>query len=195
MISKINISNLGSTGAQINWAINQTATGSLMFGTALPLNATNSTTLTDSTAGTTHSQVLSGLNPNTTYYYIIKATDSTGAAASSKTKSFKTSDTGTVVPAVAPQILFTAPFNTTKDATDIIWVTDKPTDGRLWVSATSPVNTAGAPTASSASLSPFHMLHLNSLTPSTTYYFAVSSTDTTSSLSVSNTGTFTTPAL
>jgi peptidoglycan hydrolase-like protein with peptidoglycan-binding domain len=79
-----------STGAVVSWSTNEAATGRLYYSTT-PIRFTegdiNSSGFAvtsgtaaafDTTLRTSHSASVSGLTPNTTYYYLIVVTDSAG---------------------------------------------------------------------------------------------------------------------
>lgn len=79
--------NVNATSANILWNTNEAATGVVYYSSS-PLNVyenTNSVTvnsaataMTDVTHKTSNSVVISGLQPNTTYYYMIYSTDQNG---------------------------------------------------------------------------------------------------------------------
>ncbi|NOX77182.1 MAG: DUF1349 domain-containing protein [Gammaproteobacteria bacterium] len=80
-------------GATINWVTNEPATASLAYGVT---NGYEQGVATDATLSTSHSIVLTGLNPDTTYQFQITATDGTGNSSNSANIAFTT--LGTVAP-------------------------------------------------------------------------------------------------
>jgi Big-like domain-containing protein/galactose oxidase-like protein/purple acid phosphatase-like protein len=83
-----------SVGAVITWTTDQPSTSQVNYGTSTALGS--STTL-DSTLVTSHSQSLSGLSPNTTYYCQVVSKNATGQQTVSSTFSFMTAAAGPVV--------------------------------------------------------------------------------------------------
>lgn len=88
IIFTFNVASIGNNSATINWTTDTAATGRVYYSTA-PMQMTeatrgrqapiiNGTIATATTTGTSQSVTLSGLAPNTIYYYVIMATDTAG---------------------------------------------------------------------------------------------------------------------
>lgn len=75
-----------------------------------------------------------------------------------------------------PKVLFATTLGLKASSTDLIWVTNRPADSKIWI-GTSAAATSSAPLISSTSLSYFHRLSLPNLATSTLYYYTISSTD------------------
>lgn len=75
-VSNVRVESLAARTTNVCWSTSETATGAVLWGTAIPL--TN--TVSESQAGTTHCVSLTGLNPDTTYSYAVSATDALGNA-------------------------------------------------------------------------------------------------------------------
>ncbi|MFA6254057.1 MAG: fibronectin type III domain-containing protein [Candidatus Paceibacterota bacterium] len=197
-ISSINFSSVASTSASISWLTNLPTTGNVMFGTTTQLATNGGTVIIDPTATTTtHSLALTGLIPSTTYYLTVRAS-SADKTATSSVVSFTTTATGTSTPPVIsppPAILFTSAFNVSSTSAIVILVTDQLADGKLWLSTTTPVSTAGTPAASDVVPAFFHLGTLSGLIPNTTYYYVVTSTNAGGGTATSTTYSFTTPAM
>lgn len=74
--------------ATVTWTTNIPSTGSVVYGIA---SGSLDSSVTDSVTGTTHSLTLTGLTPNTRYYYQVKAASSPAAStANSKVSNFRT---------------------------------------------------------------------------------------------------------
>ena len=94
-----------------------------------------------------------------------------------------TGDPSIIVPAVPPAgpvLSFIMPVNIASSSASILWLSSDQADARVWISTSTPVDTSGAPAASSSVQSIFHFLDLSGLMPATTYHFIVASTDATS---------------
>lgn len=181
-----------ATSSVISWNTDQPTLGMVLFGTnsgSLSNNVSESTT----TLGLTHQVTLTGLTPNTVYFYAIKTQDASSTMEQSGTFSFITQAT-TTPDTTPPSILFATNLGLSASTTSLIWTTNEASDSKIWVSTTSPVSTSTAPFASSGALSFFHQLNLPGLATSTMYFYTISSMD-----SSGNTGffsnSFTTPAI
>ena len=77
LISNVSISGVTSTSATITWTTNELADSVVNYNTSLPLIYTAS----DPTLVINHSITLTGLNPDTTYYFEVQSTDTAGNTA------------------------------------------------------------------------------------------------------------------
>lgn len=98
-IGNVNVS-AGRTSATVNWNTNTPANG-LVYYSAAPLTTyenTNSVTVSGTTAMTdtafrsSQNVAITGLNPNTTYYYLVYTTDEQGDVSVTWPASFKTTN-------------------------------------------------------------------------------------------------------
>ena len=76
-----------SNSATITWITDQNANSQIAYGTMLPYNA--STTL-NSTQMSNHSEMITGLTPNTQYHFAISSTNNSGQIATSSDQLFTT---------------------------------------------------------------------------------------------------------
>lgn len=180
-----------TTTASIVWTTNVSTVGYIKFNTDKNAVA-SSTKITEASSDFGHKINLTGLIPNTVYYYIIGGTDSQGTVAESKIGHFKTKKIETVDSSL-PKVLFSGTLKVGANIANILWVTDKPTTGKVWVSTTSPVVTTGTPTKTTAASSNYHNVEITGLATSTTYFYSVSSLDVLGN-TVSATGSFVTTA-
>jgi hypothetical protein len=81
------ISGVAANGATITWSTNERATSRVEYGTT---TAYGSSTTTDATLTTSHSQTLSGLAAGTVYHYRVRSTDAAGNTATSPDATFTT---------------------------------------------------------------------------------------------------------
>jgi hypothetical protein len=88
LISSVSASNISRTGATIRWTTNEASDTQVEYGRTTTYG---STTPLNSTMLTSHSQTLSGLSRNTTYYYRVKSRDAAGNLSVSGRFSFRTS--------------------------------------------------------------------------------------------------------
>lgn len=191
IIQKLHVTGITQTGAQVNWTTNATTTGKVIVGTERPLTEPQAKIFVDATAGTNHSVTLTGLTPNTKYFYLVQSADTAGNVKTSATLSFKTAAQADVT---APRILGLFAVSVTKDSARIVWITDERTDGKIWAGTASPVVTTGTATQASADLAFFHEMTLTGLTPSTAYHYVVRSADAAGNVTVSSEASFATNA-
>ncbi len=92
----------------------------------------------------------------------------------------------------APKLLSVMIVDRTETSARVLWLTTERTDSKVWVSTSSSVDTSSAATVSSAELSFLHSLSVTNLTPNTTYYYVVASTDASGNISKSEVKSFTT---
>ncbi len=85
MISNVVVSEVSRTAARITWTTDVAADSKVWFSSATPVTA-NSTTSNASMSDqvTNHSVQINGLNPGTTYYYIVTSGNSAGTASGSQ---------------------------------------------------------------------------------------------------------------
>jgi len=102
-ISNLSVSQVNPTSAEINWTTDKLARGQVFYSTS-PIQANEATgpyqlpyiggaaAAVNSNVGVSNTQFveLSGLQPNTFYYFIIRAIDNSGNVSMSKTQSFQT---------------------------------------------------------------------------------------------------------
>ncbi len=79
-----------STTAYVFWTTNKYTTSDFLYSNSTPLASTTPMKITDSNMSFTHSVNISGLMPNTTYYYMIKINDNRGNPATTTERSFTT---------------------------------------------------------------------------------------------------------
>lgn len=187
VISSVYVST-GSISATITWLTDVPATSAVVYGMTTALGSTAS----DLTLTTQHSITLTGLTPQTTYYFEVRSVDASGNLAIDNNGgllySFQTAPPDTTPPVIS------SVYATATDTTaTITWLTDEP--------ATSVINygttTALGSTIGDSTLTTIHSITLTGLTPQTTYYYEVGSADAAGNLAVDNNGgalySFTTP--
>ena len=176
-----------TTTASVSWETNENTSGQIKYGTNSDLTASSSIAV-DTSVSMNHQIALSGLTPNTKYFYVISATDVDGNVSVSKTKSFHTN------PISDLRVLFDTSFKIASTSADIIWITNKPTDGKIWVGTNASVDTSVQATQTLVGDSYFHMATVSNLSAGTQYYYKVSSMDASGSTVFSTANSFTTLA-
>lgn len=91
IISDIQVVNITSTCATINWSTDEPADGLVSSGTESPL-ISGDPTAPNAEDVTEHSIELCNLTPNTLYYYLVHSTDAADNSATSEEKSFVTQE-------------------------------------------------------------------------------------------------------
>jgi hypothetical protein len=90
-ISSVHITNVGTSSAMVSWNTSNPSTGTVWYGTT---NSYGSSANSSTTASTTQSVTISGLNPGTLYHIAVSAT----GAATTTDMTFTTQSTGTSTP-------------------------------------------------------------------------------------------------
>jgi hypothetical protein len=169
--------------ATIEWITDEPGNSLIQYGTVSSSWGGYGLSGSDSSMVLTHSLTLTGLDPSTTYYFQVGSTDASGNGPTtsgidrnpSPELSFTTSG---VTDTVAPQIISppTVSARTNTSAT-IEWTTDEPGNSVVQYGTTSAGWDGYSAIKSDANLVTKHVVTLIGLTPSTTYYFRVGSTD------------------
>lgn len=189
-ITEISATKATST-ASISWRTNIASVGEVRFSSTTPVGTT--TVQSDAGLKTLHTVTLSGLTPNTTYYYVVVARDTNGNVKESATRQFKTNALAQA-DITAPSIVYSTKVDLLATSTHLVWITNEPTTGKIWVSTSTPVDTSATSTVNDSSLSYFHNVMVGNLATSTTYYYTIMSTDASSNSTNLTGGTFTTLA-
>lgn len=91
-ISSIEVVDIGETEATVEWATDEPATGQVQYGTDEDDLSSSLSLRSLSVASTSHSITLFGLEPDTTYFYRVVATDEDDNIATSSVDEFTTLD-------------------------------------------------------------------------------------------------------
>ncbi len=180
--------------ATISFKTNESTTAELRYSTSSVAVASSSWVVMSGTMNTMHSFPLTGLVPDTKYFYVLIVKDAQGMVKQTAVESFSTKPI-TTVDATAPVIYFSASVDVKANAANIIWTTNEQTNGRLWISTTNPAPTTGTPNRTDSGMSYFHNLRVDSLAANTQYFYGVSSTDKAGNVSTTATGSFFTPSM
>lgn len=189
-ISRVTAGRITPDSATITWTTDQPVTAQVEYG---PTTAYGSLSVFSATPSTSHSVVLTGLTPGTTYNYAALSTNANGQVSASGNFSFTTGGTSvTSGSAGSPVISRVSATGITTNSATIAWMTDQP--------LTSQVDYG--PTTARGSLSGFksepvksHSVTLTALAAGTTYNYAALSTDSAGRVSTSANFTFTTASV
>jgi chitodextrinase len=86
-ISGISSNQLSSTSATVSWTTDAPSTSQVFYG---PTGSYGSSTTLNQTLSTAHSVVISGLNPDTLYYFQVRSSDNSGVTNASEDNHFTT---------------------------------------------------------------------------------------------------------
>jgi parallel beta-helix repeat protein len=184
IISGVFESGITTTSAIIRWTTNEASDSQVQYSTILD-DYSDASTL-NAALVTTHSETLTGLALNTTYYYKVVSLDAAGNRSESAAGTFTTL---AVNDTTAPVISAVSASAGTTTAT-ISWTTDEVATPLVNYGTTTSYGTSE--NSSTFTLSP--ALTLTGLSPSTTYHYQLVATDPSDNVTTSVDYTFTTEA-
>ncbi len=195
--SNIVPTNITGNSAQINWSTSGTSNSVVWYSTSPISNASMGQSLSaSSNMSGGQSLTLTGLQPNTTYYYVVRATDPFGNVTTSSQQTFTTgSGTTSGNPGTGPVITGVSPSSVGPNVASILWNTSTNADSKVLFS-TSPIgpDTETAGMVMSADFTGSHNLQLTGLSSNTSYYYVVVSKDIFGNTSTSTQQVFSTTA-
>jgi phosphodiesterase/alkaline phosphatase D-like protein len=174
----------GSVTTTIGWTTNEPADGQVEYGLS-PSYGSSSPVTPALTTG--HSITITGLQPNTTYYYRVLSRDIAGNLGTSAGDSF-TTDPPDVTPPTFSSIQTTLVTDTSARVT---WLTNENADTQVDYGLTAAYGTT---TPLNTAMSAGHAVALSGLTGGTTYHYRVRSRDASGNLAISDDRTFSTTA-
>lgn len=192
VISSI-VVNTDITKATITWATDEKSNSTIFWSTISPVNTTSSSTqtLSQNNKVKNHKMVLNGLSASTTYFAIVKSKDSSGNVATSSEFSF-TTKAPVIIGDTVPPTIFSVVAVVSISTSNIGWQTNEPATSKVYYSTTSPISTTSASFVESNALSTVHLLKIQNLATSTTYYAIVESKDAALNTRLSDQFSFTT---
>ena len=181
VISAVASGSITSTSAIITWTTDQASSSQVKYGTT---QSYGSTSTLNSALVTSHSVTLTGLTPGTTYDFAVVSTNGSNATSTSTNYSFSTT-------AVAPVISAVSSSSITSTSAIITWTTDQASSSLVNYGTTASYGSSSTP---SSTLVTSHSVTLTGLTPGTTYYFDVVSTNSSNLTATSTSYSFATTA-
>jgi phosphodiesterase/alkaline phosphatase D-like protein len=182
-ISGVYRSNVTSTTATINWTTNELSDTQVDFGTTSSYE--NSTT-PNSSLVMSHSQTLTGLTPNTLYYYRVRSKDAANNLSTLGGFTLTTAAEADTAPPTISGVNSTGIGSTTAT---IAWFTNEAADSQVEYGTTAGY---GSTTTLNTTMAVSHSEALTNLTPNMLYYYRVKSRDAAGNLAISGSATFTT---
>ncbi len=173
-ITNVSSGNITQTTATITWTTDEPANSTVNYWYTAPPGLTAS----NSTFDSNHTVNLTGLDPNTTYYYQVSSSDESGNTTvddnSGHFYSFKTMMLASTLSAVSAT-------NITDTSATITWTTDELGNSTVHYGNSTPPSL----TASNSTFVTSHSITLTGLTPDTLYYYDVSSSNSEGTTTVS----------
>lgn len=187
VIANIGISNIGTSSAKIAWTTNEAADSRVNFGTSTSYGGN----FASSSLVLSHAVVLEGLTSSTTYHFQIASKDAAGNTATSSDGTFITLS---LPDTTQPAISSVGASGVTSSSVIVSWGTNELASGKLYYSASTPVDLASTSTlvqfdAVFALSHSFNLLNLNS---TSTYYFLVEAKDAAGNTATSSEHSFAT---
>jgi len=164
-ISNVQVTNVTTNSATINWTTNLSSTGTVTYGTTKPPLATSP----DLTSTTTHSVNLTPLLSNTTYYFKIDALSGVKTATADNSGNYYVFTTAAETALTISNVQVT---NVTWNSAVVSWSTNIESSGTVYygISPTSVIT----PVVSLNLGAKSHSVNLIGLLQKTTYYFKIS---------------------
>ncbi len=171
VISGIANETLLSTSTKIVWVTDEPAFSKVRYGTTESLGLE---TVANTTAELSHETTISGLTPDTQYYFCIDATDVSGNSSVSCDHTFTTAKEMPARDTTAPVVSLLAVNSITTSSAKITWTTDEA--ARTQVNY-GPSTDYGTTTRLSRNFDLTHFVTLYGLKPFTSYHYRVKSID------------------
>ena len=190
VISNLQASSVTDTTAIITWTTDEASDSELQHGTSSTSWGNYPSSERNISMVTSHSMTLTGLTPNTTYYFRVGSTD---AATNGPTVSNESSFTTDTTPDTTPPVISNVQASSITDTTAIItWTTDEGSDSAVQYGPNSSSWGSYPSNQSNGSMVTNHSVTLSGLNPNTTYYFMVRSKDASNNARTSSEMSFTT---
>jgi hypothetical protein len=167
-ISGVYGSSITASTATITWTTDEASNSQIEYGTT---TSYGSSTALNSSMVTSHSQTLSGLAPDTLYYYRVRSSDAAGNLAMLGGFTFRTT---ALQDAISPTISGIDSSNITASTATINWRTNEASNTQIDYGRTTGYGTS---TALDGSMVRSHSQTLSGLIPNTMYYYRVKSSD------------------
>jgi alpha-tubulin suppressor-like RCC1 family protein len=170
-ISNVTVPEVTSATAKISWITDTISDSYVVYSTNA--NMASSTQVGSATLVNNHVVTLTGLTEGETYYYYVKSTDAT-MNESSDTNAGEYYSFVTQIDNAGPVISSVTVATVSNTQATVTWTTDENSTSQLFYGETT---SYGSSSTIDSALSVRHSVTISGLTPETTYYFKVSSTD------------------
>lgn len=186
LIASVSVTNIGTNGANIQWATNEESYNTVEYGLTTSYGATK----IDSNRSFLPILRLSELSPGTLYHFKVKSQDLTGNAGVSSDYTFTTIDPSDTT---APIITSVVSDYIGSGRATIMWSTNEPSDSYVEHGTTTGY---GLITNNDRDINiTAHTVDLKYLNQATTYHYRVKSKDNSGNLAISDDYTFTTTSI
>lgn len=190
VISNVQVASTTDTSAVITWTTDESSDSQARYGTVSGSWSGYPSNQDDTSMVTSHSVTLTGLSPNTTYYFMVGSTDSSGNGPATSSEMTFTTD---AAPDTTPPVISNVQVTSTTDTTaTIAWTTDEPSNSQVQYGT---ISGSYPSSKNNTNMVTSHSVTLTGLGANTTYYFRAASTDASGNgPTTSSEGTFTTDA-
>lgn len=176
--------NSGPSSATISFRTNIETRGEVEYSTSPNFDDSSSMGLS---LAQDHSVYLSGLSANTVYYFRVALSDDSGEIDfTSQVRTFETEDEDED----KPRLIFLNVFGVDSDSATVIWLTNRSSNGKIWVETDSEVNVAMDPIMENDDETYLHIFHLTDLSADTEYHLKVASGNDSGQITYSSTLSF-----
>ncbi len=180
-VSMIDLSNITTTHATINWTTDEVADSQVEYGLTAEYGSSSSF---DSALSLSHSITLSNLSPNTEYHYRVRSADQIGNIAHSVDNVFTTSSVSVATNSPEVMISSVEASEITRTGATIIWTTSLPADSQVEYGDS---QLLGSQTTLDSTLTTSHSVAIANLASDTNYFFRVKSASVASAVDEFNT--------
>jgi len=177
----------GTSTAAIAFTTDVPAVSTLFYGTQNPFSFVK--VLGSPSELTSHAFSLVGLAANTTYFYVVLASNAIGTAVSN----ILTFTTSAIADVTSPIVSSVTATSTSVGSATLSWTTNEPSTSKVFFSTTTPLNLLTTTSMNSTSLVTNHSITVTTLATTTTYHFVVSSTDASGNTATSSDISFLVP--
>jgi peptidoglycan hydrolase-like protein with peptidoglycan-binding domain len=187
-IDDVDTDDVTAASVKITWETDENSDSRVWYSKNNPVVTTGDANKVDSAMVKEHTVILTGLEEDTTYYFVVGSEDSDDNLAKSSQGSFETDEEDNT----DPDIDDLDESNITDSGAKITWTTDEPTTDKIWYSTSSGVSTGGSANMVDNTLGTEHSFTLTGLDDDTEYFYVIEVTDSSGNDTFSSEGSFTT---
>ena len=177
------MSNPRATSAAITWQTDERSSSTVYLSLISPVSTSTASTTVQGPFARDHRVVVNGLTPNTVYHFLVSSHDAAGNTAISSENTFTTLASTTPIDTTGP-IMTNVALLVGSSTIKVSWNTNEPATSRVYygTSSTLDVNSSTTSFVEDTTLTQNHLITLNGLATSTTYFLAVQSHDASGNL-------------